>query len=156
MLVTDISDRYWWQMLVTNVGDWCWEFFKVNNKKLSSWVTVSLWLRPLSWYRQNFDEMFSIWLRPLWAKIGHVGNIFFQKRQFWVQSNSFWPYTRGFNFWSSEVCEGASHVKHMHADSLLIQFEPIKVDQKWIFDYFESGSKVGLRKVESRDHLFRR
>ena len=28
--------------------------------------------------------------------------------------------TRGSNFWSSKVCEGGSHVNHMHANSLLI------------------------------------
>ena len=27
---------------------------------------------------------------------------------------------RGASFWSSKVCEGGSHVKHMHVDALLV------------------------------------
>ena len=118
-------------------------------------------------------------------------------------------YTVGSNFWSSKVCKGGSHLKHMHADSLLIHpnfssklmimwlnlfeypllirfqidrkltFDPVRInkggskveiptihghvidklfensllihlhkfelDQKWVLDQFESGSKVGFR-----------
>ena len=77
------------------------------------------------------------------------------------------------NFWSSKVCEGGSHVKHMHADSLLIHpnfssklmitwlilFEKpllihFQTDQKFNFVPVrtnEGGSKVKFRTIY--DHV---
>ena len=69
--------------------------------------------------------------------------------------------TRGFNSLSSEVWKGGFHVKHMHVDSLLIRnlwsrdnalfdisllihLHEFQLDQKWFFDRFEGGSKVGF------------
>ena len=40
--------------------------------------------------------------------------------------------TRGSIFWSIKVCEGGSHVKHMHADSLLIHPNFSKLMITWL------------------------
>ena len=51
-----------------------------------------------------------------------------------------YEYTRGSNFWPSKVCEGGSHVMHMHADLLL---HPIRTNK--------GGSKVKFRTIY--DHV---
>ena len=53
-------------------------------------------------------------------------------------------HTRWSNFWSSKVCEGGSHVKHMHADSLLIYCSKIPPS------LVRAGSKVNFRSVWKR------
>ena len=90
---------------------------------------------------------------------------------------AFHSHTRGYKFWSSKVCEGGEsrgayacrlnfdppqfpfeindYVTKTHFWSafklienlILIQFELMKVDQNWVFEQFESGSKVGLSHV---------
>ena len=71
--------------------------------------------------------------------------------------------TRGSNFWSSKVCEGGSHMKHTHADSLLIHpnfssklmiENPLEPLSNWLHDYSSYWSDSNFIPMESKKFKF--